>query len=159
MIDCLRTKKISQLIAQYENISPEHLTAFGPIIDSIVVPFDPVHIYHYHQLYHSSSPSSSSSERATNPNKERANFDPLTLARSYDLMVGVTDVDSPCLFSDHETIYGVEPDRRDRILRTLVRNLYDYHQQVSLVSIWIELKKIKIFLFTSNIGYIFNFIQ
>ncbi|KAH9415647.1 postsynaptic membrane assembly [Dermatophagoides pteronyssinus] len=147
MIDCLRTKKISHLIAQYENISPEYLTAFGPIIDSIVVPFDPVHIYHYHQhhndqLYHSSSPSSSSSssslERATNSNKERTHFDPLALARSYDLMIGVTDVDSPCLFSDHESIYGVEPDRRDRILRTLVRNLYDYHQQAIFLILYNE---------------------
>ncbi|OTF79794.1 hypothetical protein BLA29_007729, partial [Euroglyphus maynei] len=53
-------------------------------------------------------------------------------------MVGVTDVDSPCLFSDHETIYGVEPDRRDRILRTLVRNLYDYHQQAIFLILYNE---------------------
>src|SRR5699024_4463332 len=54
----------------------------------------------------------------------------LQLARSYDLLVGVTDAEAPCVFSDDESRNGVDPSRRDRILRTLVRNLYDYHQQV-----------------------------
>ncbi|XP_075585134.1 uncharacterized protein LOC124494794 isoform X3 [Dermatophagoides farinae] len=47
-----------------------------------------------------------------------------------DLMVGVTRVESPtAIFSSHEERNGISVARRDRLLRTLVRNLYDYHQQ------------------------------
>ncbi|OTF79074.1 hypothetical protein BLA29_004904 [Euroglyphus maynei] len=47
-----------------------------------------------------------------------------------DLMVGITRVESPTtIFSSHEERNGISVSRRDRLLRTLVRNLYDYHQQ------------------------------
>lgn len=59
-----------------------------------------------------------------------------------DLMVGVTRVESPtAIFSSHEERNGISVARRDRLLRTLVRNLYDYHQQVC-VCVCITKKKI-----------------
>lgn len=47
-----------------------------------------------------------------------------------DLMFGVTRVESPFIFSATEERHGIDLSRRERILRTLVRNLFDYHQQV-----------------------------
>ncbi|CAG2119289.1 unnamed protein product, partial [Medioppia subpectinata] len=37
--------------------------------------------------------------------------------------------ESPCIFSANEERLGIDGSRRDRILRTLVRNLFDFHQQ------------------------------
>ena len=123
MIDCLRNRKVSDLTNVQLNV-PDHLTAFGPIIDSIVVPFDPKLLYQLesfqrHQLARNQT------TPLGNTNLEY-NF-----GRAYDLMVGATDVDLPCIFTEDEVMSGVDPKRRDRILRTLVRNLYDFHQQVT----------------------------
>lgn len=138
MIDCIRAVKIGQLMGEYKDMSPEHLTAFGPIIDSIVVPFDPIHLYHA-KFFSWPIPTNNKHIQLENETNKIAHYssfatvvtDTLSLTRSYDLLVGITDADSPCLFSDQEAINGVDSDRHDRILRTLVRNLYDYHQQVS----------------------------
>lgn len=117
MIDCLRGRKVAELTSVQLNV-PHHLTAFGPIIDSIVVPFDPRRLYtaewHRRTLENQSEPQ-------------------LELGHAYDLLLGGTDIDLPCIFSEEEVTSGVEPERRNRILRTLVRNLYDYHQQVCFV--------------------------
>ena len=49
----------------------------------------------------------------------------------YDLLFGITRVEAPYVFSGIEERAGIDLQRRDRLLRTLVRNLFDYHQQVS----------------------------
>lgn len=92
---------------------PDHLTAFGPIIDSIVVPSDP----RKHQL-----PTASTN---TKLNKVAPN-----VGTQYDLLFGANRLEGPCIFAAHEEKIGIDVPRRDRILRTLVRNLFDFHQQV-----------------------------
>ncbi|XP_017488109.1 PREDICTED: uncharacterized protein LOC108376414, partial [Rhagoletis zephyria] len=48
-----------------------------------------------------------------------------------DFLIGLTRVECPAIFSPLEERTGLSTARRDRILRTLVRNSFDYHQQES----------------------------
>lgn len=111
IVDCLRKKKFEDIL-RVELKIPDHLTAFGPIIDSIVVPSDPKK--HLMQ---------------TESSKSKANK-PVSVGSQYDLLYGVNRLESPCIFSSLEEKHGIDAARRDRILRTLVRNLFDFHQQV-----------------------------
>ncbi len=107
-MDCLRKRKVEEIISVDLRI-PDHLTAFGPIIDSIVVPSDP----RKHQTTNSKL------------NKLARN-----VGTQFDLLFGANKLEGPCLFAAHEEKHGIDSSRRDRILRTLVRNLFDFHQQV-----------------------------
>ena len=113
MVDCLRGKSVDDIM-RVDLKTPQYLTAFGPIIDGIVVPSEP------RQLMQSKTSDGSQSF----PMNSMANIN------NVDLMFGVTRVESPFIFSGIEERHGIDLSRRERILRTLVRNLYDYHQQV-----------------------------
>lgn len=113
MVDCLRQKSVDDIL-RVDLMTPQYLTAFGPIVDGIVVPSDP------RQLMQSKTGEGSQPY----PPNSMANLN------NVDLMFGVTRVESPFIFSPTEERHGIELTRRERILRTLVRNLFDYHQQV-----------------------------
>jgi hypothetical protein len=113
MVDCLRQKSVDEIL-RVDLMAPQHLTAFGPIIDGIVVPSEPK------QLMQS---------RTVDSNHNFAS-NSMGNTNSYDLLFGVTRVEAPFIFSANEERHGIDLSRRDRILRTLVRNLFDYHQQV-----------------------------
>ena len=128
MIDCLRPLPVSTLLTAAIDV-PEHLTAFGPIIDSIVVPVDPRKVYHA-QLYSQLVLSKLSDSAVTSDLSQLTSLLDHAMGRSYDLLLGATSCDVPCIFSQSELKDGLRPSRRDRIIKTLVRNLFDYHQQV-----------------------------
>jgi neuroligin len=106
MVECLRQKRIDELFSVDYQV-PDHLTAFGPIIDGIVVPSEPKYLMQAESDHRGSR-----------------------LAHHSDLLIGVTRVEAPPVFNSHEERHGIDTIRRDRILRTLVRNLFDFHQQV-----------------------------
>ncbi|XP_054157233.1 neuroligin-4, X-linked-like [Oppia nitens] len=108
-VDCLRKRKVDDIL-RVDLKTPDYLTAFGPIIDSIVVPLDPRRLL---------SP-------GVNPKLNKSYW---SVGQQYDLMFGSNRLDSPCIFSANEERLGIDGTRRDRILRTLVRNLFDFHQQ------------------------------
>ncbi|XP_070388307.1 neuroligin-4, Y-linked-like isoform X2 [Dermacentor albipictus] len=98
--DCLRHRPVRELV-DVPLAVPEHLSAFGPTVDGTVVPGEPRH--------EMASPRSSYAD--------------------YDLLFGVVRFEAYFLFTAYEEKHGFEVDRRDRLLRTLVRNLYSFHQQ------------------------------
>ncbi|GIY09914.1 neuroligin-1 [Caerostris extrusa] len=53
----------------------------------------------------------------------------------FDLMFGVTRVESYLHISDKEDKNGMQVERRDKLLRTLVRNIYTYHLQEIFLTI------------------------
>jgi neuroligin len=108
-VDCLRKRKVEEILSVDLRI-PDHLTAFGPIIDSIVVPSDP--------------------RKQLQTTNSKLNTVSHNVGTQYDLLFGANKLEGPCLFAAHEEKHGIDPSRRDRILRTLVRNLFDFHQQV-----------------------------
>lgn len=100
LVECMRKKKLEDIMRVPIQV-PDHLSGFGPTIDGIVLPQDPADIME-------KSP---------------------TLFTQYDLMFGTTRVESYFLFTAMEEKFGIDSARRDRLLRTLVRNLYTYHLQ------------------------------
>lgn len=104
VLECLRLKPAQEMLAVDLKV-PTHLTAFGPVIDGIVIPNDP-------QVLMSK---------------------PNSIFASYQLLFGVTRVESYHQFSMYDERHGIDVPRRDRLLRTLVRNLFNYHLQVRMV--------------------------
>ncbi|XP_015923110.1 neuroligin-4, X-linked [Parasteatoda tepidariorum] len=100
LVECMRKKKLEDIMSVYIQV-PDHLSGFGPTVDGIVLPRDPAEI-----MEKSSS-----------------------LFTQYDLMFGSTRVESYFQFTAMEEKFGIDSGRRDRLLRTLVRNLYTYHLQ------------------------------
>ncbi|VDM38386.1 unnamed protein product [Toxocara canis] len=71
------------------------------------------------------------------PNKPSALFGAQfgSLFRDVDLLVGVTSNPAHHLLSNDDLRHGVDKDRREKIFRTLVRNLYDFHRTEILAAI------------------------
>ena len=105
VLECLRHKSVQEITSIALKV-PTHLTAFGPVIDGIVIPSDPQTLM-------------------SKPNSIYGN---------YPLLIGITKVESYNQFSMYDERHGVDVSRRDRLLRTLVRNLFNYHLQVSPIS-------------------------
>lgn len=101
ILECLRGKTMTEIVSIDLNV-PTHLTAFGPVIDGIVIPAEPQTLM-------------------SKPN---------TIFTNYDLIFGVAKAESYNLFSTVDERHGIDVTRRDRLLRTLVRNLFNYHLQV-----------------------------
>jgi hypothetical protein len=104
MVDCLRQRSVEDIIAVDFKV-PTHLTAFGPVVDGIVIPNDPALLMSEHN----------------------------SLYGNYDLLFGVTKIESYNQFTMLDERHGIDPSRRDRLLRTLVRNLFSYHLQVKRI--------------------------
>lgn len=60
---------------------------------------------------------------------------PLIHLIRYDLLVGVTRAESYFVFNSGDVQYGIEGDRRSKILRTYVRSTYSYHLNEILATI------------------------
>lgn len=59
----------------------------------------------------------------------------LFLFYRYDLLVGVTRAEAYFAFNSGDVQYGIEADRRTKILKTYVRNTYSYHLSEILATI------------------------
>ncbi|XP_074593998.1 fatty acyl-CoA hydrolase precursor, medium chain-like [Brevipalpus obovatus] len=100
IIECLRQKNISELLS-IQLASPRFLTGFGPIVEGIVIPSDPLILMN----------------------------DPSSHFSTYDLLIGTNDLESLIFFSQNDLNIGIEPARRDKIARTLVRNTHSHNLQ------------------------------
>lgn len=123
MVECLKRKSVEELLS-VNLASFRFLSAFGPIVDGIVV-FEPRLIMES-LAYGGNTPSSSSPGKSSQSNPTGHVF-------SGDILFGVTRLQSPLgLFSAYDERYGIEVERRNQVLRTLVRNMFDFHQQVNI---------------------------
>ncbi|XP_076370170.1 neuroligin-4, X-linked-like isoform X1 [Tachypleus tridentatus] len=108
-IDCLRHRPLQKILDTYIQI-PDYLTTFGPTVDGISLQHDPEY-----QMEESS-----------------------VINRQYDLLFGVTKAEYVFQFSAREEKFGIDLEKRNRIFRTLVRNLYNYHQHEIYLTIMNE---------------------
>lgn len=106
MVNCLKDRTLDEL-QSVRLASPKFLYAFGPSIDGIVIKSD------FRRPMRS---------RSDEPNKE------------YDILFGVVPNEALDDFSENDLIRGFDIRRRDRILRTLVRNTFDYHLNEVFIS-------------------------
>ncbi|GFT59122.1 neuroligin-4, Y-linked [Nephila pilipes] len=109
LIKCLRLRPLSDF-KRVQIVVPEYLTSFGPMVDGVVIPEDPEKLALY-------------------PPPEMQNTPKI------DVMMGVTRVEAFSFFAAADERYGLEAVRRDRMLRTLVRNLFTFHLQEIFLTI------------------------
>ncbi|XP_065164020.1 neuroligin-1 isoform X1 [Atheta coriaria] len=106
---CLRLKPLSQLLSVSLE-PPRFLPGFAPFIDGTIL------------LNPTSPPASTgTSTVATSVGYELADF------RDRDLLFGLTSTESYLDLSAQDLEFGFNETRRDRVLRTYVRNSYYYH--------------------------------
>uniref|UniRef100_A0A915LJF5 Carboxylesterase type B domain-containing protein n=1 Tax=Meloidogyne javanica TaxID=6303 RepID=A0A915LJF5_MELJA len=111
LLECMQEQNLQNLTnaaKKVSNLSPTFLSAFAPLIDGQVV-----------------------------PNHPSLSFSPKygSLFREIDLLVGTVQHPAQHLIADQDMQIGLNIERRDRILRTLVRNIFDFHRSEILQAI------------------------
>jgi neuroligin len=106
IVDCLRDVPLEELMTA-EIIAPNYLSAFGPSVDGVVI--------RPGRSNQDIDESSRASKRTQAQNTQ------------FDLMFSVVTGEALWRFSASDIQSGFEGDRRDKIIRTYVRNAYNYH--------------------------------
>ncbi|XP_075979945.1 neuroligin-4, Y-linked-like isoform X2 [Anticarsia gemmatalis] len=128
IVDCLREATIEELLSA--DISPPNfLTAFGPSVDGVVIKTD--FAKDFLTMYSTGDFPSFGPLNNMNINlnvhKKRSDSGRRLFQNKYDLLFGVVTSEALWKFSAHDVQNGIEPEKRDRMLRTYVRNSYTYH--------------------------------
>jgi carboxylesterase type B len=98
---CLRELPASELM-EAEVKAPKYFEPFGPVIHrSSILPLPVKELM------------------------ERAAMD----AERSELLIGVMKNEGFCFFSEDDIQNGITPSKRDKIIRTLIRNLFEFHKQ------------------------------
>ncbi|XP_022647853.1 neuroligin-4, X-linked-like isoform X3 [Varroa destructor] len=110
-MECFRESPVEELVRASLTLQvPDHLCGpFGPTPDGDMVPID---VY-----------------EASHPEGRQIPFSQI------DLVVGVTKWESLQLFNDYQRVHGIELSFKEKTLRTLIRNLFVYHQNEILFSV------------------------
>ncbi|XP_055611267.1 neuroligin-4, Y-linked [Uranotaenia lowii] len=108
IVDCLRDVPLEELFAA-DIQPPSFLSAFGPSVDGVVI-----------RPGRTNQDIDETPVRGTSKRSQGA-------AGRYDLLFGVVTGEALWRFSAADIQNGFEGERRDRILRTYVRNAYTYH--------------------------------
>uniref|UniRef100_A0A914KHB6 Carboxylesterase type B domain-containing protein n=1 Tax=Meloidogyne incognita TaxID=6306 RepID=A0A914KHB6_MELIC len=111
LLECMQEQNLQNLTnaaKKVSNLSPTFLSAFAPLIDGQVV-----------------------------PNHPSLSFSPKygSLFREIDLLLGTVQHPAQHLIADQDMQNGLNIERRDKILRTLVRNIFDFHRSEILQAI------------------------
>lgn len=106
IVDCMRDVPLDELLTA-EIQPPNFLSAFGPSVDGVVI--------RPGRSNQDIDESSRASKRSQSPSTQ------------FDLMFSVVTGEALWRFSASDIQSGFEGDRRDKIIRTYVRNAYNYH--------------------------------
>ena len=130
IVDCLRDVPLEDLL-RADVSAPTYLSSFGPSVDGVVIKTDfQKEILTY---FHPDLQGYTGSGGGVNSNMKRSGDATLAaLANSaggnrYDLLFGVVTSEALWRFSASDIQAGFEGERRDKIIRTYVRNAYTYH--------------------------------
>ncbi|GAB1862912.1 Neuroligin-1-like isoform X2 [Camponotus japonicus] len=111
---CLRLRSVEELLAVQLN-PPRFTSGFAPFIDGAVLPAT------VNQNFQPTASSSGLMPIVPGPGSEFADFG------NRDLLFGLTSEEAWVNFTEEDLQSGFNETRRDRILRTYVRNTYRYH--------------------------------
>ncbi|XP_013148448.1 PREDICTED: neuroligin-4, Y-linked-like [Papilio polytes] len=129
IVDCLRDVPLNELMSAEIN-TPSYLTAFGPSVDGVVVKTDYAKelltFFIPNDLQGFTSVSGVNNFKADKRAGDRI-FGIRGGQNKYDLLFGVVTSEALWKFSAQDIQNGFEGERRDRIIRTYVRNAYTYH--------------------------------
>lgn len=130
IVDCLRDVPLEELL-RADVSAPTYLSAFGPSVDGVVIKTDfQKELLTY---FHPDLQGYTGSSGGVNSNMKRSGDATLAaIANSaggnrYDLLFGVVTSEALWRFSAADIQAGFEGERRDKIIRTYVRNAYTYH--------------------------------
>ncbi|XP_022126293.2 neuroligin-4, Y-linked isoform X1 [Pieris rapae] len=126
IVDCLREAPIEDLLS-IDISAPNFLTAFGPSVDGVVIKTDFSKDFltvHGSGDFPSFGPLNN---MFPNVHSKRSDSGRRLFQNKYDLMFGVVTCEALWKFSTNDIQNGIEPEKRDRMLRTYVRNSYTYH--------------------------------
>lgn len=115
IVDCLRDVPLGDLIRN-DVPPPAYLSSFGPSVDGVVIKTD----FREDLLTHFLPDRPGLSFNAKRSQESLG-------ANRYDLMFGVVTSEALWRFSSTDIQGGFDFERRDKILRTYVRNAYVYH--------------------------------
>ncbi|KAG8315762.1 neurexin protein binding [Homalodisca vitripennis] len=115
IVDCLRDVPLQDLIRN-DVPAPAYLSSFGPSVDGVVIKTD----FREDLLTHFLP-----DMQGLNSNVKRSGES--MGANRYDLLFGVVTSEALWRFSSTDIQGGFDFERRDKILRTYVRNAYVYH--------------------------------
>ncbi|KAI4480872.1 hypothetical protein M0804_009969 [Polistes exclamans] len=118
IVDCLRESSLEELM-QIDIQPPTFLSAFGPSVDGVVIrsDFQKDLLSYLGPEFQGFGPLPKKAEHGA----------PITSNNKYDLLFGVTTSEALWKFAEKDVHQGFEGERRDRIIRTYVRNAYVYH--------------------------------
>ncbi|XP_060517417.1 neuroligin-4, Y-linked [Cylas formicarius] len=141
LLKCLREKPV-ELLLSTPVIAPEFSFAFGPSVDGVVIDTgeppggENSHYNDYDSVSVNSKPPKVEPQNAINIlNNVLLRKSVVAKLSRYDLMLGVVKAEAYFAFNGEDVQYGIEADRRSKILRTFVRNTYSYHLSEILATI------------------------
>ncbi|KAB0797957.1 hypothetical protein PPYR_08950 [Photinus pyralis] len=134
LLKCLREKPLEVLMST-PVIAPEFAFAFGPSVDGVVIDTEePPDNQHFNEF--DSKPQKTEPQNAINIlNNVLLRDSAVSKLSRYDLLLGVVKAEAYFAFNAEDVQYGIEADRRSKILRTFVRNTYSYHLSEILATI------------------------
>lgn len=138
LMKCLRERPLEALLSANIRV-PEFGTAFGPSVDGVVVDTGDISVPPDLNIYEYSVPNGSAAKYPPNTlstiNSVFLQKQAISKLTRYDLMLGVTRAESYFTFNSGDVQYGIEAERRSKILRTYVRNTYSFHLNEILATI------------------------
>ncbi|XP_075979895.1 neuroligin 3 isoform X2 [Anticarsia gemmatalis] len=138
LLRCLRERPLEALLSAPVQ-APDFAYAFGPSVDGVVIDtgdllINPENGYEWGgQMAHAPLGKQQNAINIINAVLMRKSA--VAQLTKYDLMLGVTKAEAYFAFSGDDVQYGIEADRRSKILKSFVRNTYSYHLSEILATI------------------------
>ncbi|XP_053601597.1 neuroligin-4, Y-linked [Plodia interpunctella] len=141
LLRCLRERPLEALLSAPVQ-APDFAYAFGPSVDGVVIDTGDLLInpdpngYEWGGQTVARLPTGKHGQNAINIiNAVLMRKSAIAQLTKYDLMFGVTKAEAYFAFSGDDVQYGIEADRRSKILKSFVRNTYSYHLSEILATI------------------------
>ncbi|CAH2990383.1 unnamed protein product [Chilo suppressalis] len=140
LLRCLRERPLEALLSAPVQ-APDFAYAFGPSVDGVVIDtgdllVSPENGYEWGGQPIARAPTGKQAQNAINIiNAVFMRKSAVAQLTKYDLMLGVTKAEAYFAFSGDDVQYGIEADRRSKILKSFVRNTYSYHLSEILATI------------------------
>ncbi|XP_050534524.1 neuroligin-4, Y-linked-like [Daktulosphaira vitifoliae] len=148
LLNCLRDRPLEQILNAQIDV-PEFTTSFGPSVDGVIIDVGAPESSRHGAQSNSPNIFNGLERSLEDPNElVLANgFGPAILTNPaarqrllsrltrFDLMLGVVRAESFFAFTGDDVQYGIEADRRTKILKTYVKNTYKYHLTEILATI------------------------
>ncbi|XP_023936220.2 neuroligin-4, Y-linked isoform X2 [Bicyclus anynana] len=136
LLRCLRERPLEALLSAPVQ-APDFSYAFGPSVDGVVIDtgdmlMNPEPGYEWQVAR---APLGKGATAVNIINAVLMRKSAIAQLTKYDIMLGVTKAEAYFAFSGDDVQYGIEADRRSKILKSFVRNTYTYHLSEILATI------------------------